>query len=153
MHPWATTSKHLHPLASTKHNMSQTHVYNHRIFLTKDRRYHRKDILNDRTSINKAVEKGDVKNIPSKRKGYSVRILSSVSQVASPWSSPHCTLTNLTSLLRSFYTSDPRMNVGARLIVASHPTSTSLSMFGSTTSAVSCNTSANAIRETRREHH
>ena len=72
MHPRATTSKHLHPLASIKHNMFQTHVHNHRIFLPKDRSCNREGILNDRTGINKAIEKGEVKNIPSKRKGYEV---------------------------------------------------------------------------------
>ena len=44
MHPRATTSNHLHPLATIKHNMSQTHVYTHQ-FLPKVQIFDRQDTV------------------------------------------------------------------------------------------------------------
>ena len=91
----------------------------------------------DKISIRRTI-KEKLKDIPSKRNGYNERIFASVSQVALLSPSPLFTLTSRTSLFLNFIVSDPRMQVGARQIVASRSTSTSLSKIGSTTSAVSC---------------
>ena len=68
MHPRATTSKNLHPLASTKHNMSQTHVSTIGLYLPKDRRYDLEDIPKKiETSMHKIPRK-KIKDISSRKR-------------------------------------------------------------------------------------